>query len=286
MVWRDGYEVVAANGHGFLNRPEEFRKRTDAHAGASLYTTATDYARFVCSVLNDEGLERETIEEMLTPQIVVDDSVSWSLGFGIQRDINGDAFWQWGDYGIFRSYIIAYRKQKSGGVYLTNSYYGLSIAPDLVGRAIGGAHLGLNWLDYESFDSPRATFVWTTMEEGAAAAIALFPELRAKDPEAFEEGDINRLGYGFLSVERFDDAIALFRLNVDEHPLSANTYDSLGEAYMSRGADEDIELAIASYELALEKILTDPNTDEGFRESLRTNAEAKLAELREMLRDE
>jgi CubicO group peptidase (beta-lactamase class C family) len=39
--------------------------------------------------------------------------VGWSLGFGIQTDRNGQAHWQWGDYGIFRNYIIAYRRDES-----------------------------------------------------------------------------------------------------------------------------------------------------------------------------
>jgi hypothetical protein len=43
MVWRDAYETQAAVGHDSLsNTSGEFRKRTQAHAAASLYTTAAD----------------------------------------------------------------------------------------------------------------------------------------------------------------------------------------------------------------------------------------------------
>lgn len=47
---------------------------------------------------------------------------------------------------------------------------------------------------------------------------------------------------------KVDAAIAVFRLNVEMYPKSANTYDSLGEAYMDHG---DRTVAIANYEQSL-----------------------------------
>ena len=41
----------------------------------------------------------------------------------------------------------------------------------------------------------------------------------------------------------------LFKLNVIAYPESANTYDSLGEAYMTNG---DKELAMKNYKKSLE----------------------------------
>jgi len=116
MVWREPYEMTMANGHDQFGAPADFRKRNESHAAASLYTTASDYARFVCAVVNGDGLEAATWREMLTPQITVDEDMglAWSLGFSLQTDANGTAFWQWGDYGIFRNYIIAYPAQKIG----------------------------------------------------------------------------------------------------------------------------------------------------------------------------
>ncbi len=52
-----------------------------------------------------------------------------------------------------------------------------------------------------------------------------------------------------LQDERFDDAVAVFELNVELLPQDANAYDSLGEAFMTRG---DTEKAIANYEYSLE----------------------------------
>ncbi len=65
----------------------------------------------------------------------------------------------------------------------------------------------------------------------------------------FSEQEINTLGYMLLSDDKTEEAIAIFKLNVSEHPKSWNVYDSLGEAYMKRG---EKELAIENYQKSLE----------------------------------
>jgi CubicO group peptidase (beta-lactamase class C family) len=162
VVWRDDYESKMANGHDVIGRPQAFRRRTLPHVAASLYTTATDYARFVCAVLNAEGLDAEIHREMLSPQIDVSDDMglAWSLGFGLQEDGNGAAFWQWGDYGIFRNYVLAYPEHGLGLVYLTNSYFGLGIGQELIAETIGGNALGLEYLDYPQYESSLTKFTW------------------------------------------------------------------------------------------------------------------------------
>ncbi|HSG81361.1 MAG TPA: tetratricopeptide repeat protein, partial [Gemmatimonadota bacterium] len=67
--------------------------------------------------------------------------------------------------------------------------------------------------------------------------------------EAFDEYVLNSLGYRLLGADRFDDAIRIFTLNVEEYPGAWNPYDSLGEAYMRAG---NLEMATAYYEKSLE----------------------------------
>jgi len=89
-------------------------------------------------------------------------------------------------------------------------------------------------------------------EEGLDAALTLYAELR-RQPEGevvFSENDFNILGYRLLGEERFEEAIAIFALNVEAYPESWNVYDSLGEAYMRKGdRDRAIELYRRSLEL-------------------------------------
>jgi tetratricopeptide (TPR) repeat protein len=86
--------------------------------------------------------------------------------------------------------------------------------------------------------------------------------------ELITEAQMNRLGYMLLrGTRRFDDAIEIFKQNVQDHPESSNVYDSLGEAYMVSG---NKELAIKNYQQSIE---LDPNNTSG-REMLK-----KLQEL-------
>lgn len=60
-----------------------------------------------------------------------------------------------------------------------------------------------------------------------------------------------------------DDAIAIFRLNVEAHPHSANTYDSLAEAYLKKGNKAE---AIKYYSKALEVNPNFPSAIEALRQ--------------------
>jgi CubicO group peptidase (beta-lactamase class C family) len=278
MVWQEDYETQSAVGHDvFSETTGKFRKRTKAHSAASLYTTANDFARFVMAMMNDVGLKNKTVKEMLTPQIDVDKDVFWGLGFGLEHTDCGDAFWQWGDYGIFRNYIVAYKNQKIGVVYLTNSFNGLSIGPEIVKHAIGGGkELGLAYLDYARYDSPSMVFTRAVKNEGIGKAVKLYHELRKKNPDDLSEGTINRIGYSLLNSKRIPEAIEVFKLNVEAFPNSANVYDSLAEAYMKNG---DNELAIKYYKKTLEIIPKDAKADKAFLERLKKNALENLKKL-------
>lgn len=89
--------------------------------------------------------------------------------------------------------------------------------------------------------------------KGAENAIERYYKMKTQFKKVyqydFSEDEIETLGYRLLNVERTEDAIEIFKLNVSEHPESWNTYDSLGEAYMKHG---DKELSIKNYKKSLE----------------------------------
>lgn len=72
------------------------------------------------------------------------------------------------------------------------------------------------------------------------------------------EAMINILGYQSLQAGKADEAIAIFKRNVERYPASANVYDSLAEAYETTGK---LELAAPLYEKAstLGQKNNDPN---------------------------
>lgn len=67
---------------------------------------------------------------------------------------------------------------------------------------------------------------------------------------------INQMGYQFLFDSKPEEAIAVFKANVERYPDSANVYDSLAEAYERGGR---IELAEPLYDKA--RVLGQQNND-------------------------
>lgn len=96
----------------------------------------------------------------------------------------------------------------------------------------------------------EADFVRGLSTDGVAKAVEGFHEARRKSPtrRLFRESALNSIGYDWLGKDRGADALAVFQLNVEAYPGSADAYDSLGEGYMRAG---DKAHAIESYERSL-----------------------------------
>ena len=75
-------------------------------------------------------------------------------------------------------------------------------------------------------------------------------ELTAEAVEIATETELNQIGYQYLFSGNVDKAIEMFELNVERHPDSWNTYDSLGEALSQKGETNG---AVENYEIALSK---------------------------------
>lgn len=104
---------------------------------------------------------------------------------------------------------------------------------------------------YDSRTSIAAVLSATIASSGLDRAFVEYHELRAAAPAIynFDEHELDSLGYQFLHINQFKEAIRIFQLNVEAYPQSSNTYDSLGEAYMDDGNKAQ---AIANYRKSLE----------------------------------
>jgi Flp pilus assembly protein TadD len=91
---------------------------------------------------------------------------------------------------------------------------------------------------------------------GLDAALAEYAQMRKSRPALdFQPLQLISFGYSLLRERRTEDAIRVFRLNVELYPKYDDAHDSLGEAYMAAGRTE---LAVASYRKSLE---LDPKND-------------------------
>jgi CubicO group peptidase (beta-lactamase class C family) len=112
-------------GGSDLSESHEF---TRAFAAFSLHTTAPDYARLVADTMHSD-----TGEGMLAPQVQIDDSLAWGLGWGLA----GRVFWHWGDMREFQSVAVASRAEGRGLVVLTNSDRGLGACVEILRDVLG-----------------------------------------------------------------------------------------------------------------------------------------------------
>ena len=104
----------------------------------------------------------------------------------------------------------------------------------------------------------------TIMEKGIHAAIEQYHALKKTQADVYNFGEyeLNMLGYQLLWRNMNEAAIEVHKLNTQVYPDSANPYDSLGDTYE---ASEEVELAIESYERALEIDPEVPSAIEGLK---------------------
>ena len=234
LVWRNDYESLKTFTHDWVGGVSGRGKPDQSNAAASLQTTANDYAKFVIAMLNGTGLKRSTARLMLTPQASVtlagvnsldapdakrSPTVSWGLGWGLEKTQDGMAFWHWGDNGDTKAFVLAAPKQKSGLVMFANSANGLSIINELVGSVMGNDHPALAWLKPEPYNSQPRLMFKAILKSDAETVLAEYRQRRAelvtrtKDqstktnkPQAennllLTENEMNRLGYQLLRLK-------------------------------------------------------------------------------------
>jgi len=147
----------------------------------------------------------------------------------------------------FSTSIVRFPAQKHLIVFLDNTSQGGSLVR--LERAI------TNILYGHPYDVPKMSIaelmLKTITDKGIEAGLAQYRDLKSRQPNTYDysEGEINQLGYQLLRTRKVKEAIEVFKLNVEIFPSSSNTYDSLGEGYMSNG---DSELAIQNYKRSLE----------------------------------
>ena len=160
-VWRPQFDTNCADPHDAALVAGSKFKPTAANTASSLQTTASDYARFLQTVLSGTRLKPVTARLWLEPQARIrwhrsqclapavpgsDQQIAWGLGWGLEPDHG--TFFQWGDNGQFKSFAIGSALERSGAVVFANGENGMSIMPELIDSLMPGENPVFKWLDY------------------------------------------------------------------------------------------------------------------------------------------
>jgi CubicO group peptidase (beta-lactamase class C family) len=259
-VWNEIYEENGASGHDRHGIAHPKRKNTVPNGGASLLTTAHDYATFLCAILNHQGLKEETIDQMTSPQVratkwgrdELDEHISWGWGWGVQPGNTGNGFWHWGDNGDLRAYTVTYKDRGEGLVYFSNSNNGLSIAKSIVALVMDDPQWAFEWLDYKQYDDPEMVAGLSVekafLEEGKETGLQKIQEVRANFPDLFNEQLLNELAQYLDGRGKGEEAVAVYKICLESFPESVGAYVGIGMTYMGAGKNQS---AIESFEAAL-----------------------------------
>jgi len=217
------------------------------YAAGSLYSTVEDLYKWDQALYTDKLLSADLREKMFTPY-----KDKYAFGWFVETAASGKPgaggpeIAHEGGINGFHTIIDRYPREKVLIVLLSNASDGpLEEMSNQVARVL-----------YDMPADPIKRAIISVIgpisaSQGGQAAAAKYRELRAnsRDHYRWDEGDINVLGYELLGTGRTKDAIEIFKLNVETYPESANTYDSLAEAYMNDGQKE---LAITNYRKSVE----------------------------------
>jgi dienelactone hydrolase len=128
---------------------------------------------------------------------------------------------------------------------------------------------------------------WTTLTApgGVAKARKMYDEAKkaGKHGTLLSENETNLFGYRLLQQDNnAKDAVEVFKLNTEAFPASANTYDSLSDAYLALGNRNE---ALRYAEKAIEMLPKDTEAADNFKTLVRESAEKKIKELKKPTSD-
>ena len=260
-VWNETYAANGACGHDRHGKANELRKNLSPNGGASLLTTATDYATFICALLNAQGLSEETIDQMTSSQVQVTvsresaelfENVFWGWGWGVQPGNTDFGFWHWGDNGDLRAYTVTYKDTGKGLVYFANSNNGLAIAEAVTSLVVADHQYALDWLEYEKYDDPKRiaglSIEKAFMDEGVDAGLQKLQEAKGTFPELYNERSLVGTAQYLDGGGHGEAAVAIYKNCLESFPESADAYLGLGMAYLGIGKNQ---AAIESFEANL-----------------------------------
>jgi CubicO group peptidase (beta-lactamase class C family) len=233
-LWQEKYETLAASAHSGFGFAKPLRKSEKANGAASLYTTAPDFARFVCALLTGKGLSEETHRLMLRPHVTThydkEGRIAWGLGVALQRlkkeDEQPVSIWHWGDNDDFKCFFVALLEEKTGLVYFTNSFYGLNIVEPMVMETIGGQHPVLSIDLFKDYNGERGQLIKTIKTKDTKEAIAFFEKMLEKMPDLKKRGFVPYIIDYFLEAARWleenkkpDHAVQLLTYIKEQYPM-------------------------------------------------------------------
>lgn len=233
-----GYEK---GSNGFRNA--DFLDMGNPFAAGSLYSTVEDLYKWDQALYTEKLLSKKYMDMIFTQHVKMGQGTNF-YGYGwmvIKTPFGQTILTHGGGINGFNTLISRIKENRHLVVLLNNT------GGTRLGQMAQGISMMLYGMPPQVPKRPIADDLFIIIKEkGVALAVARYREWKKeeKSDRDFSEAQLNNLGY-MLIRDRLDDAIEIFKLNVEMFPGSSNPYDSLGEAYMKKG---NRKLAIKNYQ--------------------------------------
>lgn len=137
MRLTDDIRSRVISGTGWLGRSTYF-EFVEPNAAASMYTTASDYAKLLAAIASRGDLQ----SLIVSAPVPVDPELglSWGYGWGIENAVGGPYLWQWGNNPGYRAFAMLSVASGDGFILMTNSEDGLQLAASLAQSTMPADH--------------------------------------------------------------------------------------------------------------------------------------------------
>ena len=247
-----GYEK---SGKGFKNA--DYLDMSIPFSAGSLYATVEDLFLWDQALYTEKLLSAKYLEIMFKPYIAAGPGF-YAYGWGVA------------DVPLGKTKDKLHVVEHTGGINGFNTIISRIPADKnliVLLNNTGGAPLNQmsasirNILYAQPYEMPKKSLAKALQsaitEHGIEKGLLNFEKLRKDSSYDFNENEINSAGYYFLQSGNVKEAIAIFKINVENFPKSGNAYDSLGEAYLKDG---DKKSAVLNYK---KSVALDPENENG-----------------------
>lgn len=240
-----GYEKW---GNDFVN--SNYIDMSIPYAAGSLYSTVEDLYLWDQALYTNKLLSKEYMELYFKPYVKAWGNSFYAYGWGVGYDRIGNStdsiqtISHGGGINGFNTIISRSPSDKSLVVLLNNT----GGAPlNQMTQSIRGILKG------KTFDLPKKSLAYDLLgvieKDGIDAGIAHFNKIKEDENYDLNEGEMNQVGYELLGSDQVEEALQVFKLNLDAFPESFNVYDSYAEALMKLDRNEE---AIENYKKSIE----------------------------------
>lgn len=219
------------------------------YAAGSMYSTVEDLFIWDQALYTEKLLPkkyRDMMYEKYVPAFGQYYGYGWSVGYfpvGNTKD-STEIIGHGGGINGFNTLITRMPKEKSTIILLNNT--GRAPLEDIT-IAINGI---LHGATYDLPKQSLANLVYKEIiDKELKAGLAFYEKNKDSKEYSKSESEMNTMGYTLLQAGKKKEAEAIFKLNMEAFPKSANVYDSYAEALMEQGKNE---LAIANYKKSIE----------------------------------